>query len=229
MQAAALITAAGLSSRFNSTTSHQKKELVLIEGKSVLQHTLEAFLASSWIGLIIITHPLKNGDHTKEHIRSIIEELSPAVPVITVPGGKTRQISVHAGLEALTEYEPEMVLIHDGARPWITPELIRQTYCKAVEHGGAAPGLTARNALKGVDEQGLITTHHRREHIIEIQTPQVFRFSEILKAHRLASRIQRQYIDDTEVYTDWGGKVAIVPGDPKNIKITYQHDMENRL
>jgi 2-C-methyl-D-erythritol 4-phosphate cytidylyltransferase/2-C-methyl-D-erythritol 4-phosphate cytidylyltransferase/2-C-methyl-D-erythritol 2,4-cyclodiphosphate synthase len=226
MKSAALITAAGLSSRFNHSISRQKKELAQLNGKSVLQYGLEAFLAVEGIECILITYPVNDGGKTVSHLENLVSILSADIPIIWVCGGPTRQKSVHAGLEALCEYDPEMVLIHDGARPWITPALIRETLHRAMEIGGAAPGLTTRSALKGIDDQGLITTHHRRSHVIEIQTPQIFRFPEILKAHRLAKRIDRQYIDDTEVFTDWGGQVSVVPGDPANIKITYLHDLE---
>jgi 2-C-methyl-D-erythritol 4-phosphate cytidylyltransferase/2-C-methyl-D-erythritol 4-phosphate cytidylyltransferase/2-C-methyl-D-erythritol 2,4-cyclodiphosphate synthase len=226
MKSAALITAAGQSSRFNQSISRQKKELAELDGKSVLRFTLEAFLAVEDVELILITYPLHGGESTVSHVEMLINQLKPRIPVQWIPGGTTRQASVHAGLEALCTYDPEMVLIHDGARPWVTPALIRETLRKAVEIGGAAPGLTTRSALKGIDDHGLITTHHRRSHVIEIQTPQIFRFPEILKAHRLAKRIAREYIDDTEVYTDWGGRVSVVPGDPANIKITYFHDLE---
>ncbi|MDA3835433.1 MAG: IspD/TarI family cytidylyltransferase [Spirochaetales bacterium] len=230
MRAAALITAAGLSNRFNNSLSRQKKELMQGEGKSVLQRSIEAFLAVEVVDHILITYPEQDGEKTIDHVRQIQSLLQPFVSITCVPGGSTRQKSVHAGLEALTAYLPEMVLIHDGARPWITAALIRETYRKACETGGAAPGLAASNALKGIDKQGMITAHHQRTGIIEIQTPQIFRFSDILNAHRTAAgKIKHEYIDDTEVYTDWGGLVAVVPGDPANIKITYYRDLERLI
>jgi len=223
MQAAALITAAGTSNRFKTThAQQQKKELFLIEGKSVIQHTIDAFLAIPEIGIIVITYPAAGQEEFLDHINS----LSASIPIITVPGGETRQDSVRFGLEALTDAKPKMVMIHDGARPWITDRLIYKTYKEAVTYGGAAPGLTSRYALKSIDKNGFIYKHHERADIIEIQTPQIFRYQGILKAHRLAAHIDRVYTDDTEIYSDWGGDVLIVSGDPKNIKITYQQDLE---
>lgn len=218
LESAAIITAAGLSTRFTSDT---KKEFSEVDGKSVLQHVLDAFLTLPSLKTIIITY-------SSTH-KGLFEELTARqtteIPILLVQGGDSRQASVRSGLEALSAVPPDIVLIHDGARPWVTPDLIEETYRQAVIHGGAAPGLGSRYALKSIDARGFITAHHDREQIIEIQTPQAFRYPDIRKAHQLASRIERVYHDDTEIYSDWGGAVRIIPGDPNNIKITYHKDI----
>ncbi|MCF7933347.1 MAG: 2-C-methyl-D-erythritol 4-phosphate cytidylyltransferase [Spirochaetia bacterium] len=222
MKAAAVLTAAGLSSRFNASHHTQKKELIIVEGKSVLQRTIDAFTAIPEIGIIVITYPSSYADEFRE----LLAVQPSDIPIILVEGGDTRQHSVRNGIEALSSFNPEIVMIHDGARPWVTTELIRATYEQALIHGGSAPGLFSRYALKSIDTDGFISTHHERDHIIEIQTPQTFRYPEIRKAHHLASHIERTYHDDTEIFSDWGGNIRIIPGDPKNIKITYLQDLE---
>ncbi|MGM0431102.1 MAG: IspD/TarI family cytidylyltransferase [Spirochaetota bacterium] len=227
MKAAALITAAGLSRRFNHTYTHQKKELMPLEGSSVLQHAVEAFLELSEVEHILVTYPMDDTGESRALLEHIVRKLKlPDHMLSWTKGGNTRQESVYNGLRDLASLSPEMVFIHDGARPWITPTLIKATLEKALSTGAAAPGLFSRNALKTIDDDGHITSHHSREAIVEVQTPQVFRYAEILEAHRLAQQNNKEYIDDTEVLTDWGGTVFIVPGDPNNIKITYYRDLE---
>lgn len=229
MLAAALITAAGLSSRFNGTTGITKKELVVIEGRSVLSRVIEQFTTFSQVQTIIITLPPADLEQQARIVDQIFSSLDSRVTYRCVPGGETRQQSVHLGLEALTDAPPQYVLIHDGARPWVTQELIHRTFDAAMEFGAAAPGLSSRNALKGMDSSGFIDRHYRREEIVEIQTPQIFLFEEILKAHRLAAGDYERYIDDTEIYSDYGKKVAVVEGEATNRKITYRSDVEQYL
>ncbi len=226
MQAAALITAAGSSTRFNSSEAPGKKELIPIDGKSSIERCVLSCSVLPYIELIVITHP--EGDSTTiDHISMIADKYD--MKFISAPGGSTRQLSVLNGLRAMEAYAPEMVIIHDGARPWISPELIDTAYRKAQEVGGAAPGLPSRNALKQIDEHGMITGHYQRERIIEIQTPQIFTYRDILQAHLAASEADKPYIDDTEIFTDFGGRVAVIPGDPDNLKITYAGDLRGNL
>ncbi len=228
MQAAALITAAGLSTRFNTALSQQKKELISIDGMSSLHRCVSQCISLSYIKLIIITHP--EGDQLMiDHIAALSQQYEKSCVILPITGGETRQDSVRLGLETLDAYAPQMVIIHDGARPWITSELIDLTYKQALKIGGAAPGLLSRNALKDIDNKGIITSHHKRERIVEIQTPQVFIFAQILAAHRAALSHNKQYIDDTEIFTDHGGIVAVVPGDSDNVKITYRTDVKEHL
>lgn len=229
MQAAALITAAGLSTRFNSTSDITKKELIFIEGRSVLSRVIERFILFPQVEMVIVTLPSTEFEKHARLVDQMFSSLDSRVEHRCVPGGETRQQSVHLGLEALVDSAPQMVMIHDGARPWVTEKLIRRTYEAAMTCGGAAPGLTARNALKRIDSSGFIDRHYKREQIIEIQTPQIFRYEDILEAHRLASCDYDRYIDDTELFTDYGKEVLVVKGDAANIKITYKRDVEQYL
>ena len=120
---------------------------------------------------------------------------------------------------------PTHVLIHDGARPWVSRETIVNVLSAAVEHGAAAPVVPAVNALKVVDDKGVLKEHLSRESVYGVQTPQGFQFDEILSAHREAAADTVHYIDDTEIYSRYCGEVYAVPGNPENRKITYSHDL----
>jgi 2-C-methyl-D-erythritol 4-phosphate cytidylyltransferase len=122
--------------------------------------------------------------------------------------------------------DPDYVLIHDGARPWISPDLVNAVLENVVLHGACAPVLVPSDAIKQVDSSGLIVTHLRREETVAIQTPQGFRFKEILSAHTQAENDGSRYIDDTEIYERYIHSVSTVPGDPANRKITYNHDLD---
>jgi len=153
--------------------------------------------------------------------------------IVPVPGGDTRQKSVRAGLEAAAEHPGnspserlDVVLIHDGARPWISAALITAVLEGARRHGGCAPVVSPPDAIKSVDEAGFITFHSGRGTTLGVQTPQGFVFDRILEAHRRAASDGAVYIDDTEIFEKYSGRVYTVPGDPRNRKITYPHDLD---
>lgn len=208
-----------------------KKEYHPLKGRPVIQHTLKAFLETECFSHICLTVP-QGGE---EEARSALGDLfqNPANPntpaLIITPGGATRQESVLRGLEALTRAAPETVLIHDGARPWISPELIVRILEAVDSHGAAAPVVTAVDTMKKIDERGFITEHLLRQEIVGIQTPQGFLFSAILEAHRNAAGDGHAYTDDTEIYHRYRGPVFTVPGDPENRKVTFRKDLEEAL
>lgn len=228
IHAAALITAAGSSNRFNSTQTQQttgKKEFFLLGGHAVIYHTALPFFVLPEIRTIIIT-TIKGAE---QETLSLLQDLPSRYgkELIIIAGGNTRQESVHLGLNCLHTLQtpPEFVCIHDGARPWVNKDLILATLSAAVVQGGAAPVIKHTDAVKHIDAQGFITQHLDRNFIVSIQTPQTFRFPDILEAHDKAASTDKFYVDDTEIFTDFGGIVAGVPGDPANRKITFREDL----
>jgi len=249
---AALITAAGISRRFTSDTefpftelpryqadfrisrsstessadsyyaSLQKKEFYFVQGRPILEWTVEAFIVSGCIDHLAVTYTPGTLDETRE----ILHPLMHMLPFSFVPGGDTRQESVCNGLYALQELNPEIVLIHDGARPGVLPKTIRSVAEAARKTGGALPVVRITDALKKIDEHGKIEEHADRNQYVGAQTPQGFRFPEILEAHMQAKHSGKRYFDDTEIFTDWGGTVICVPGSESNRKITYKEDVE---
>jgi 2-C-methyl-D-erythritol 4-phosphate cytidylyltransferase len=155
---------------------------------------------------------------------------SPSRPaLLLVPGGATRRASVHRALDALEAYNPRLVLIHDGARPWVDRELIARVIAAALEHGAAIPLLPLSETPKEYGAAGFITRHLKRERVGAAQTPQGFLWPDIRNAHREAEKREREaggeYTDDAEVWGEFIGNVAVVPGSPQNRKITFPEDL----
>jgi len=216
---AVLITAAGNSSRMNGKT---KKEYQLFQGKPVLFHAIDAFLRSEICRWFVITFP----PGTRKEMEKILAAHPVYHDITLVEGGNTRQESVRKGLESLKEKAPSGILIHDGARPWIKPELIREVAKLVREYGAAAPAVPVVNTPKRIGPEGRIEEHCSRDEVMGIQTPQGFRYTEILEAHKKAADDGCRYVDDTEIYHRYMGPVMTCTGDPENRKITYSHDLE---
>ena len=238
-----LITAAGLSLRFKQSSGDQvKKEFYSLQGEPILNRTSRVFIESlndsvySLKQLIITCTPGLIRE-TEDILETL--DIPSQTKLLLVEGGDTRQDSVYNGL--LNGFEkaaadtppappapptqPELVLIHDASRPWVTKEIIISTLEAAYEFGGAAPIVPLIDALKSIDNDMMINGHYDRRRFVGIQTPQTFRFPEILSAHQAAKLQGKIYHDDTEVFTDWGGKVKTVPGNPVNKKITFYSDI----
>jgi 2-C-methyl-D-erythritol 4-phosphate cytidylyltransferase len=155
--------------------------------------------------------------------------------LLFVPGGPNRRGSVHNSLRMLQNYQPPWVLIHDGARPWVKIELIEGIILALSQHGAAIPLLPLVETPKEVDfsslqDTGIITRHLKRKNLGIAQTPQGFTFPEILRAHERAAERESleniEYTDDAEVWGEFIGPVAVIPGDAENRKITFPRDLE---
>jgi 2-C-methyl-D-erythritol 4-phosphate cytidylyltransferase/2-C-methyl-D-erythritol 4-phosphate cytidylyltransferase/2-C-methyl-D-erythritol 2,4-cyclodiphosphate synthase len=234
---AAIICAAGSSIRMGGI----KKEYRILPGTkddegeplTVLGAVVRAFAASSRIGLQVIVVPadVERGEYAARS--SLSSRLFPSrgeSSILFVPGGPTRRSSVHHALSLLAAYRPEYVLIHDGARPWVDSGLIEGIINAAQKHGAAIPLLSLTETPKEVDEKGFIKRHLRRNAIGTAQTPQGFAFPAILRAHEQAAERelleQVEYTDDAEVWGEFVGPVAVIPGSPRNWKITFPVDLE---
>jgi len=199
-----------------------KKEYQTLRGIPVLARSLLPFLALGSFSPIIVTVPSGHGGR-------VAALLQPHVPVSSlrfVEGGRTRQQSVLRALQALAASAPACVLIHDGARPWVTSDLIQRVRAAAESRGACVPVVEVSEALKRVDDRGVVVAHEPRHAYRLAQTPQGFGFPAILEAHERAHREGRQCVDDAELYGAFIGPVAWVPGDPVNRKITWPHDLE---
>lgn len=251
--AALIITAAGSSTRFRSSTPPEltsdpyqqsggtqdnlKKEFQRLHdsGLSVLQSSLIPFIslpssdrAPLLIGIIVTCTP-GLVERTREEVLACLREGHKDVlpeMLICIEGGETRQDSVRLAIEEVAAQSPppDFVLIHDGARPWVTEALIERTFAAAVQSGGAVPALRSHDAIKLIDSSGMICGHLDRELVVGVQTPQIFKYPEILHAHRAAR--DKVYVDDTEIFMDWGGRVEAVAGDPANRKVTVRQDID---
>src|SRR6201999_1370340 len=137
------------------------------------------------------------------------------------PGGATRQESVHAGLEAIAPQKPDIVLIHDAARPFVSPALISRAIDAASTTGAAIPAIAVADTIKLVDGNGRVEATPERAHLRIAQTPQSFRYEAILEAHRRAAREGRDDFTDDAALAEWVGlTVATFEGDVANMKLT---------
>jgi len=215
---AVIITAAGSSKRW---ADQQKKEYASLDGRPVLSRALEPFLHFTPALQIIITLP-------KADIPTVQQLLQPQVgtgAIRFVGGGKSRQESVRLGLESLREQEPNIVLIHDGARPWIDKALIERVLEGTRKWGACIPVVDSSEAPKRIGPSGLILEDLPREHLKMAQTPQGFLYKRILEAHQRAKDSSHLFLDDAEVYAACWSGVFTVPGDRKNKKITFKEDL----
>ena len=218
LKAAVIITAAGTSSRMGSDT---KKEFLTLNNKFVLYLSLKPFIDSELFSYYVIVLP-------KEEIekgRNILASLDANSSCLYVQGGSTRQESVYKGLLELEKEEPDIVLIHDGARPWITENVIKNVYNMSSLNGAAIPVVPSINAMKSINSSGIIITSLKREFTVSAQTPQGFNYTQILNSHKRAQMDDTTYIDDAEIYGKFAGEVKTVPGDTANKKITYLSDL----
>ncbi|HAF85509.1 MAG TPA: 2-C-methyl-D-erythritol 4-phosphate cytidylyltransferase [Sphaerochaeta sp.] len=224
---AVIITAAGSSDRFNKQGLGVKKEYLSIDDHTVLYHSVEPFLQVPNLRAIIVTHPKDMADQCAIALEEIFDQN--IIPVILVEGGEDRQESVYNALKLLGSMSLpiDYVAIHDGARCFVTPEQIIRTLATATVFGGAVPALIPTDALKSIDKNGVITSHLERTETVAVQTPQIFHFPEILTAHQSADSKENRYVDDTQVFTDFGMSVGICEGERENRKITYLEDIPN--
>jgi 2-C-methyl-D-erythritol 4-phosphate cytidylyltransferase/2-C-methyl-D-erythritol 2,4-cyclodiphosphate synthase len=139
-------------------------------------------------------------------------------------GGATRQASVRAGLEALEARKPDLVLIHDAARPFVSVRLIERALAAGAQ-GAAVPVLPVTDTIKAVDADGQVIETLERTFLRTIQTPQVFPFTPLLEAHRKAIAARQENFSDDAALAEWAGmRVDTFEGDRANIKMTTPED-----
>ena len=217
---AVIITAAGASGRMGGCG---KKEYRMLAGVPVLAHSILPFIRLDRYSPILVVVP--QGDIPRAS--ALLEGHLPADRIRFVEGGPTRRESVLNALRELAKDPPDIVLIHDGARPWVTEELIRGVEDAAARTGACIPVTRPTEAVKRVAESGVIMESVPRESLAMAQTPQAFRFSGIFTAHEKARTEGRQCADDAELFEAYAGAVSTVPGDAANRKITFAHDLED--
>jgi len=215
---AAIIVAAGRGERASAAGDPEPKQYRLLHGEAVLSRTIGAFLDSAEVDWVIpVIHP----DHAKRYadLRLTHDRLLPAVT-----GAATRQGSVLAGLQALGPKRPEFVLIQDAARPLTSPEVISGVVAALAACEAALPVVPVTDTIKRSLDGRTVAATEDRNTLFAAQTPQGFRFPQILSAHLRATRMPREFTDDAAI-AEWAGlTVALTTGDTQNIKITHPED-----
>lgn len=209
----AVVVGAGRGHRFGGDIPKQYR---MLGGMPVLRKTVSAFISHPDIDAVLsVIHP-----DDLELFRTATEGLDVLDPVW---GGATRQDSVRSGLESLENRSPDLVLIHDAARPFISNDVITGVLVGLKSYKGAIPSLAVTDTLKRGDNGRFIGTVSR-EGLYRAQTPQGFHFGDLIAAHR--STASMELTDDSAVAESAGLDVAITPGSEDNFKITTQEDLD---
>lgn len=216
----ALVAAGGRGSRLGDGPPKQFRPL---GGRAVLDHCLATLAGHSGVDRMVLVlppggagnwSPPGDGDGYR------------GTPLRMVPGGPTRQDSVLRGLEAAADWSPELVLVHDGARPLVTAGLVQRVIDAADRWGAAVPALPVQESLRHVDQRRCIGRLVERQGLQLVQTPEGFAFDLVLAAARRAAAAGEEADDTAALVRRAGGEVRVVPGERRNLKITGPGDLE---
>ncbi|KZL12630.1 Bifunctional enzyme IspD/IspF [Pseudovibrio axinellae] len=222
---ACIIVAAGRGSRMSTQDDSSPKQYRDLVGKSVLQRTLEAILASPQISQVLPIIHAEDGEAYNCAVRTVTDSRLSA----PISGGATRQASVACGLKALESDAPDFVLIHDAARPFLSQAVIEGTITALQEGAQAAlPAVQVCDTLKRADANQQVLETVDRSQLWAAQTPQGFPYRLIWEAHQAAREQSLDSFTDDTALIEWQGKsVRLTAGDPQNIKLTTLNDMKN--
>jgi 2-C-methyl-D-erythritol 4-phosphate cytidylyltransferase / 2-C-methyl-D-erythritol 2,4-cyclodiphosphate synthase len=214
-QVAAIVVAAGQGLRAGGELPKQFRR---IAGETLLEHALSAFVKAPDVAFV---QPV-----IRQNDLALVRTLTSSMNVLEpVAGGATRQASVRAGLEALSSRAPDIVLVHDAARPFASADLIARAIDAATKTGAAIPALPVTDTVKRINDAGIIEATLDRNSIRLVQTPQAFAFPALLEAHRRAVAQGRDDFTDDAALAEWAGMtVSVFAGEPGNIKFTTPED-----
>jgi 2-C-methyl-D-erythritol 4-phosphate cytidylyltransferase len=212
----AIVLAGGRGKRMGSV---QSKQYINLNGKPILYYTLKQFIKNKFIDKILLVIPEDESDYCK---KEVLEKYHLKIDEI-VFGGSERQDSVY---NALTKLEDSgTVLIHDGARPFVSQKIINDAIKYAKVYRATAPGVMPKDTIKIKDEDNFSINTLDRNRTVAIQTPQAFDFNLIYECHKKIKESGISVTDDTMVAEFFGNKVYIYDGDYTNIKITTPEDL----
>ena len=219
MKIHSILLAGGSSDRFNN---EENKVYFPIGGKPALSWALETLDNSDKVDSILLVVR----DEDWEKTNNVIELVNPKKLSGVTIGGNTRHESEYQGLTYLKERpdvsEEDLILIHDGARPLLPNYLLDELINVAIKYGASAPGNNSNNLMK----KEKFDKKEMQETIVEIQTPQIFPASELWKSYELAKLDNWQALDTTECVSKYSELEAVViPGDPRNMKVTFIEDI----
>ncbi|MGI6264718.1 MAG: 2-C-methyl-D-erythritol 2,4-cyclodiphosphate synthase [Acutalibacteraceae bacterium] len=211
----AIIVAAGSSTRMG-----RPKQWIVYDGLPVLGHTLRAFELSGRVNAVVVVTRKEDIAQTGD----LCARMGLRKVVAVVPGGNTRQRSVKAGMDALPA-NAALVAIHDGARPFVSAELIARVADAAQKTGAAAAAVAVKDTVKIADGQGLVQSTPDRRTLWSVQTPQIFDRRRFADALEKAFERGLDLTDDCGVMEAAGYPVTLCQGDYRNVKITTPEDL----
>lgn len=219
MKCTAIVLAAGQGKRMNSKI---QKQFLLLKGKPILYYSLACFQNSSEIDEIILVTGKESINFCKTEI---IDTYRFTKVKDVVAGGRERYDSVYKGLCACED--SDYVFIHDGARPFLTDQIISRGKEAVLKYGACVIGMPSKDTIKIADEEGMVVSTPKRNLVWNIQTPQIFSYKAIRKAHEDARLGNMDGItDDAMVMERYGTvKIKLVEGSYENIKITTPEDI----
>ncbi len=215
MKGVAIIVAAGKGERLGDTVP---KQFVSVRDRMIVEYSLAVFASSPSIDSIVVVVPPGTSEGLVDRLMSYKK-----VDAV-VPGGKTRQDSVIAGFRAV-KGEPEVVLVHDGARPLVTVEIIESVFSEARSKGAAIPALNVSDALKYSTDGISVEKTVDRSLFYRAQTPQGVRFELFKKAIEKVEEMEVVCADEAQMVELLGEKVSLVNGSERNLKVTYPDDL----
>jgi 2-C-methyl-D-erythritol 4-phosphate cytidylyltransferase/2-C-methyl-D-erythritol 2,4-cyclodiphosphate synthase len=212
---AAIVVAAGRGLRAGGTVPKQYRE---IASQPVIRPSLAVLVEHRGISVV---QPVIHPDDA-----ALFATAAAGLDLLPVVfGGATRQASVRAGLEALSARRPDVVLVHDAARPFASPALVARAIAAAGKTGAAVPTIAITDTVKTVDTSGTVTGTIARELLRIVQTPQSFDFAALIEAHRRAQAAGREDFTDDAALAEWAGlKVTTFEGEAGNVKLTTADD-----
>lgn len=224
---AAIILAAGSGSRFGPSPDDVPKQFLDLAGEPVVVRSVRAILACKAVQVLVCAVP----PAWRKHAEALLEAAALGPRVTLLDGGPTRQESARLSLDALAHPDPhpappDLVLLHDAVRPLVPPGVIQSSLDAAREHGAAVVAAPTVDTIAATNA-GFLGTVLDRSALVNIQTPQAFRYGLIREAHRRAADEGiTGASDDAALVLRLGHRVAVVPGPPTNIKITSTADLE---
>lgn len=221
MKVAAIIPAAGVGARMKRDIP---KPYLLLGGKPILAHTLAVFEATPEVHeVMVVVHP-EDLEYCQEQV---IGPYAFKKVLRLVPGGKERQDSVYNALKVIQkDKDLDIIVVHDGVRPFITPELLRRVIQAARRYGGAILGWPAQDTLKRVSPKGEVLQTLDRQNVWQIQTPQAFQAQILWRAFVEAYGRNFYGTDEASLVEELQQTVVVVQGSPLNLKITTPEDLQ---
>lgn len=213
-----VIPAAGMGKRMDSDIN---KQYIMLNDKAILTHTIEKFENNDFIDDIVIVAKINEIDYCKSNI---INKYNFKKVKNVVAGGAERRDSVYNGLKAL-ESDTHIVLIHDGARPFIDDDIINNSIKEILTNKAIVVGVPVKDTIKVVNKENIVENTPNRDDLWKVQTPQGFLYNLIMNCYDKGIKENLNVTDDSMLVEYYGYPVKIIMGSYKNIKITTKEDL----